>query len=75
MCRQLADQGLRVLVEARRPEAAEEACRVIGPAALPLALDVTSAKSVTEAVREATGPGGWRRPSSPAWWKPATDGS
>ncbi|MFF4503666.1 SDR family NAD(P)-dependent oxidoreductase [Streptomyces sp. NPDC001401] len=55
MCRQLADQGLRVLVGARRLEAAEEACRVIGPAALPLALDVTSAKSVTEAVREATG--------------------
>ena len=55
MCRQLADQGLRVLVGARGREAAEEACRVIGPAALPLALDVTSAKSVTEAVREATG--------------------
>ncbi|MFE1838112.1 SDR family NAD(P)-dependent oxidoreductase [Streptomyces sviceus] len=55
MCRQLADQGLRVLVGARRPEAAEEACRVIGPAALPLVLDVTSAKSVTEGVREATG--------------------
>lgn len=55
MCRQLAGQGLRVLVGARGREAAEEACRVIGPAALPLALDVTSAKSVTEAVREATG--------------------
>lgn len=55
MCRQLADQGLRVLVGARGREAAEEACRVIGPAALPLALDVASAKSVTEAVREATG--------------------
>ncbi|PAZ10655.1 short-chain dehydrogenase [Streptomyces sp. SA15] len=53
ICRQLADQGLRVLVGARRLEAAEEACRSIGPAALPLALDVTSAKSVTEAVREA----------------------
>ncbi|GGS17419.1 short-chain dehydrogenase [Streptomyces humidus] len=55
MCRQLAAQGLRVLVGARGREAAEEACRAIGPAALPLALDVTSAKSVTEAVREATG--------------------
>lgn len=55
MCRQLADHGLRVLVGARRLEAAEEACRAIGPAALPLALDVTSAKSVTQAVREATG--------------------
>lgn len=55
MCRQLADQGLRVLVGARGREAAEEACRVIGPAALPLPLDVTSAKSVSEAVREATG--------------------
>ncbi|WP_405662921.1 MULTISPECIES: SDR family NAD(P)-dependent oxidoreductase [unclassified Streptomyces] len=55
MCRQLADQGLRVLVGARGREAAEEACRVIGPAALPLALDVTSTKSVTDAVREATG--------------------
>ncbi|MCX5337260.1 MULTISPECIES: SDR family NAD(P)-dependent oxidoreductase [unclassified Streptomyces] len=55
MCRQLADQGLRVLVGARGREAAEEAWRVIGPAALPLALDVTSAKSVTQAVREATG--------------------
>jgi NAD(P)-dependent dehydrogenase (short-subunit alcohol dehydrogenase family) len=53
ICRQLADQGLRVLVGARRLEAAEDACRAIGPAALPLALDVTSAKSVTEAVREA----------------------
>ncbi|NGO06385.1 SDR family NAD(P)-dependent oxidoreductase [Streptomyces sp. HC44] len=53
ICRQLADRGLRVLVGARQLEAAEEACRVIGPAALPLALDVTSAKSVTEAVREA----------------------
>ncbi|WP_151476331.1 SDR family NAD(P)-dependent oxidoreductase [Streptomyces albicerus] len=53
ICRQLADQGLRVLVGARRLEAAEEACRAIGPAALPLALDVASAKSVTEAVREA----------------------
>jgi NAD(P)-dependent dehydrogenase (short-subunit alcohol dehydrogenase family) len=58
MCRQLADHGLRVLVGARRLEAAEEACRAIGPAALPLALDVTSAKSVTQAVREATGPAG-----------------
>ncbi|MER6078890.1 SDR family NAD(P)-dependent oxidoreductase [Streptomyces sp. NPDC001833] len=55
MCRQLADQGLRVLVGARGREAAAEACRVIGPAALPLALDVTSSKSVTEAVREAAG--------------------
>ncbi|WP_327320219.1 SDR family NAD(P)-dependent oxidoreductase [Streptomyces sp. NBC_01235] len=53
MCRQLTDRGLRVLVAARRREAAEEACRAIGPAALPLALDVTSAKSVGEAVREA----------------------
>ncbi|MER5216200.1 SDR family NAD(P)-dependent oxidoreductase [Streptomyces sp. NPDC002838] len=53
ICRQLADQGLRVLVGARRLEAAEEACRAIGPAALPLTLDVTSAKSVAEAVREA----------------------
>lgn len=53
ICRQLADRGLRVLVGARRVEAAEEACRAIGPAALPLALDVTSAKSVAEAVREA----------------------
>jgi NAD(P)-dependent dehydrogenase (short-subunit alcohol dehydrogenase family) len=51
--RQLADRGLRVLVGARRRAAAEEACRAIGRAALPLALDVTSAKSVTEAVREA----------------------
>ncbi|MFH9067181.1 SDR family NAD(P)-dependent oxidoreductase [Streptomyces coeruleorubidus] len=51
--RQLADRGLRVLVAARNPEAAEEACRAIGPAAVPLALDVTSARSVTEAVREA----------------------
>ncbi|MDG9706672.1 SDR family NAD(P)-dependent oxidoreductase [Streptomyces sp. DH10] len=51
--RQLADRGLRVLVAARKPEAAEEACRAIGPAAVPLALDVTSARSVTEAVQEA----------------------
>ncbi|MEV7061547.1 SDR family NAD(P)-dependent oxidoreductase [Streptomyces collinus] len=51
--RQLADLGLRVLVAARKSEAAEEACCVIGPAAVPLALDVTSAWSVTEAVREA----------------------
>jgi NAD(P)-dependent dehydrogenase (short-subunit alcohol dehydrogenase family) len=51
--RQLADRGLRVLVGARKREAAEEACRTIGPAALPLALDVTSATSVGEAVREA----------------------
>jgi NAD(P)-dependent dehydrogenase (short-subunit alcohol dehydrogenase family) len=51
--RQLADQGLRVLVGARRLEAAEDACRAIGPAALPLTLDVASAKSVAEAVREA----------------------
>lgn len=51
--RQLADQGLRVLIGARNAAAAEEACRAIGPAALPLALDVTSAKSVTAAVREA----------------------
>lgn len=53
ICRQLADRGLRVLVGARSWEAAEEACRAIGPAALPLALDVASAKSVAEAVREA----------------------
>jgi NAD(P)-dependent dehydrogenase (short-subunit alcohol dehydrogenase family) len=53
ICRQLADRGLRVLVGARQREAAEEACRAIGPAALPLALDVSSAKSVTEALREA----------------------
>lgn len=51
--RQLADRGLRVLVGARRPEAAEEASRAIGPAAVPLALDVTSAKSVAEAVGKA----------------------
>ncbi|UUU19388.1 SDR family NAD(P)-dependent oxidoreductase [Streptomyces sp. DSM 40750] len=51
--RQLADRGLRVLVGARKRAAAEEACRAIGPAALPLALDVTSARSVSEAVREA----------------------
>lgn len=51
--RQLADRGLRVLVGAREAAAAEEACRAIGPAALPLVLDVTSAKSVTEAVRGA----------------------
>ncbi|MFE9442167.1 SDR family NAD(P)-dependent oxidoreductase [Streptomyces sp. NPDC006602] len=53
ICRQLADRGLRVLVGARKREAAEEVCRAIGPAALPLALDVGSAKSVTDAVREA----------------------
>jgi NAD(P)-dependent dehydrogenase (short-subunit alcohol dehydrogenase family) len=53
ICRQLADRGLRVLVGARKPEAAEEVCRAIGPAALPLVLDVGSAPSVTEAVREA----------------------
>lgn len=53
ICRQLADRGLRVLVGARKREAAEEVCRAIGPAALPLALDVGSATSVTEAVREA----------------------
>ncbi|MER6159674.1 SDR family NAD(P)-dependent oxidoreductase [Streptomyces sp. NPDC001868] len=51
--RQLADRGLRVLVGAREAAAAEKACRAIGPAALPLVLDVTSAKSVTEAVRGA----------------------
>lgn len=51
--RQLADRGLRVLVGARQRAAAEEACRAVGRSALPLALDVTSAKSVTEAVREA----------------------
>jgi NAD(P)-dependent dehydrogenase (short-subunit alcohol dehydrogenase family) len=51
--RLLADRGLRVLVGARKLEAAQEACRVIGPAALPLALDVTSATSVGEAVGEA----------------------
>lgn len=51
--RQLADRGLRVLVGARKREAAEEACRTIGPAALPLTLDVTSATSVGEAVRAA----------------------
>lgn len=53
ICRQLADRGLRVLVGARKREAAEEVCRAIGPAALPLALDVRSALSVSEAVREA----------------------
>lgn len=51
--RQLAGRGLRVLVGARERAAAEEACRSIGPAALPLALDVTSATSVREAVQEA----------------------
>ncbi|MEW2045089.1 SDR family NAD(P)-dependent oxidoreductase [Streptomyces sp. NBC_00377] len=51
--RQLADLGLRVLVGARRASAAEEGCRAIGPAAFPLALDVTSAASVAEAVRRA----------------------
>ncbi|TLS46989.1 SDR family NAD(P)-dependent oxidoreductase [Streptomyces montanus] len=53
ICRQLAGQGLQVLVAARRREAAEEVCRAIGPAAVPLALDVASAESVTAAVREA----------------------
>ncbi|CAM5294384.1 SDR family NAD(P)-dependent oxidoreductase [Streptomyces canus] len=53
VCRQLAERGLRVLVAARHLEAAEEACRVLGLGTLPLALDVSSAKSVTEAVREA----------------------
>ena len=53
ICRQLAEQGLRVLVGARRREAAEEVCRALGPAALPLALDVGSALSVSTAVREA----------------------
>lgn len=53
ICRQLADRGLRVLVAARKREAAEEVCRTIGPAALPLALDVGCAKSVSEAVRKA----------------------
>lgn len=53
--RQLADLGLRVLVGARRASAAEEGCRAIGPAAFPLALDVTSAASVAEAVRRARG--------------------
>ncbi|MFJ1970002.1 SDR family NAD(P)-dependent oxidoreductase [Streptomyces sp. NPDC087903] len=53
ICRQLADRGLRVLVGARRREAAAEVCHAIGPAALPLALDVGSASSVAEAVREA----------------------
>ncbi|MEU6260892.1 SDR family NAD(P)-dependent oxidoreductase [Streptomyces sp. NPDC047043] len=51
--RQLAGRGLRVLVGARERTAAEEACRTVGPAALPLVLDVTSAKSVVAAVREA----------------------
>ncbi|MGW0499524.1 SDR family NAD(P)-dependent oxidoreductase [Streptomyces sp. NPDC003007] len=51
--RQLADRGLRVLVGVRESQAAEEACRAIGPAAVPPALDVTSARSVTAAVREA----------------------
>ncbi|MFF3373854.1 SDR family NAD(P)-dependent oxidoreductase [Streptomyces sp. NPDC002680] len=51
--RQLADRGLRVLIGARQRKATEEACRAIGPAALPLALDVTSATSVRDAVREA----------------------
>jgi NAD(P)-dependent dehydrogenase (short-subunit alcohol dehydrogenase family) len=55
ICRQLAHRGLRVLVAARKREAAEEVCRGIGPAAVPLALDVTSAASVTEAVPEALG--------------------
>ncbi|WP_405622750.1 SDR family NAD(P)-dependent oxidoreductase [Streptomyces sp. NBC_00076] len=53
ICRQLTEQGLRVLVGARKREAAEEVCRAIGPAALPLALDVGSALSVSTAVREA----------------------
>ncbi|WSQ14066.1 SDR family NAD(P)-dependent oxidoreductase [Streptomyces sp. NBC_01231] len=53
ICRQLAERGMRVLVGARKREAAEEVCRAIGPAALPLALDVGSALSVSTAVREA----------------------
>ncbi|MFJ8111585.1 SDR family NAD(P)-dependent oxidoreductase [Streptomyces sp. NPDC096132] len=53
IARQLAHRGLRVLVGARSTAAAKEACRAIGPAALPLALDVTSTKSVGEAVRAA----------------------
>ena len=53
ICRQLAERGLRVLVAARQREAAEEACRTLGLGTLPLALDVSSAKSVTQAVREA----------------------
>ncbi|MFF0156581.1 SDR family NAD(P)-dependent oxidoreductase [Streptomyces sp. NPDC005263] len=53
ICRQLAERGLRVLVGARKREAAEEVCRAIGPAALPLALDVGSALSVSTAVGEA----------------------
>lgn len=53
ICRQLADRGLRVLVAARKREAAKEVCGRIGPAAVPLALDVSSATSVVEAVDEA----------------------
>ncbi|MFG2129478.1 SDR family NAD(P)-dependent oxidoreductase [Streptomyces sp. NPDC048751] len=55
ICRQLADRGLRVLVAARKREAAAEVCGRIGPAAVPLALDVSSAASVVEAVDEALG--------------------
>ncbi|CAM5257414.1 SDR family NAD(P)-dependent oxidoreductase [Streptomyces aurantiogriseus] len=55
ICRQLADRGLKVLVAARKREAAEEVCGRIGPAAVPLALDVSSAVSVAEAVNEAVG--------------------
>ncbi|MER5176997.1 SDR family NAD(P)-dependent oxidoreductase [Streptomyces sp. NPDC002896] len=51
--RQLADRGLRVLVGARSRDAAEEVCRGIGGSAIPLALDVTSAESIREAVWEA----------------------
>ncbi|MFF4361482.1 hypothetical protein [Streptomyces sp. NPDC001604] len=50
--RQLADRALRVLVGARERAAAEEACRTVGPRALPLVLDVTCAKSVVAAVQE-----------------------
>ncbi|MFI5673113.1 SDR family NAD(P)-dependent oxidoreductase [Streptomyces cellulosae] len=53
ICRQLADRGLRVLVGARKRDAAEEVCYAIGPRALPLVLDVGSVLSVREAMREA----------------------
>ncbi|WP_030678434.1 SDR family NAD(P)-dependent oxidoreductase [Streptomyces cellulosae] len=53
ICRQLADRGLRVLVGARKRDAAEEVCHAIGPRALPLVLDVGSVLSVREAMREA----------------------
>jgi NAD(P)-dependent dehydrogenase (short-subunit alcohol dehydrogenase family) len=52
IARQLIEVGLRVVIAARRGKDAEEVSRRLGPQAVALELDITSAVSVSSGVRQ-----------------------